>query len=217
MAQMWDTMFPPYKPSFSDDEYIPAHVKQRLLEKGHWVPEYAEGTFLVYASDWMISHLEVPVAATVIYLFLIWYLKRMMKDRPAYSLKLPLFVWNVILASTLCRLFLLTVLAFSGIGAYYVVPVHVKAIYEQGFTYDYCSADEEYGSPWTLYFCLRFIRLLFVPLTRLVKSRSSSILSSFCYASASWCSSTGIITSRLCGSVGWRGGLSFSAEVRSLL
>lgn len=152
---MWNTLFPPYKPSLDNGDWLPPHVQERLREKGHWVPEYAEGTFLVFASDWMITHLEVPAVATLIYLFLIWFLKRMMKDRPAFDLKGPLFVWNIILAGVMsCKLSLMFKV-FSGIGAYYVVPPHVNAIYQHGFTYDYCSADEEYGSPWTLYFCLR--------------------------------------------------------------
>jgi hypothetical protein len=95
---MWNTLFPPYKPNLSEGDYVPPHVQQRLLEKGHWVPDYAEGTFLVWASDWMIANLQIPAGATLIYLFLIWYLDRTMKNRPAYDLKGPLFVWNVILA-----------------------------------------------------------------------------------------------------------------------
>lgn len=102
---MWNTLFPPYKPNITNGDYVPPHVQQRLMEKGHWVPEYAEGTFLVFASDFMITNMHIPAIATFIYLFLIWFLGKTMKDRPAYDLKGPLFVWNIILAGKAYTIF----------------------------------------------------------------------------------------------------------------
>ena len=95
---MWSTLFPPFKPDIDDTQYMVPHIRERLLTKGHWVPEYAEGTFLVFASDWMIAHLEVPTIAMLVYVFLIFFLKRTMANRPAFELKLPLTIWNLILA-----------------------------------------------------------------------------------------------------------------------
>jgi len=155
---MWQTIFPAFKPDISSNDYIIPHIQERILKKGNWVPDYAEGTFLVYASDWMIAHLEVPTIAMLVYVFMVFYLSHYMKTRPAYNLKYPLFIWNSILA------------AFSMVGAYYVVPAHIWALREHGLTYDYCSPDEEYASPYTLFFCLskipEFIDTLFIILRK---------------------------------------------------
>eukprot|EP01127_Copromyxa_protea_P001542 TRINITY_DN11515_c0_g1_i1.p2 TRINITY_DN11515_c0_g1~~TRINITY_DN11515_c0_g1_i1.p2 ORF type:complete len:286 (+),score=52.27 TRINITY_DN11515_c0_g1_i1:46-903(+) len=171
---MWNSVFPLYKPEIGDNEFVPPHVMERLRTKGHWVPEYAEGTFLVYASDYMINHIEIPFITMMVYLFLVWYLTRMMKNRPAFDLRGPLFWWNMFLA------------VFSAIGAFYVVPPHVKAIWENGFTYDYCSADEEYASPWTLYFCLSKIPELIDTIFIILRKRPLVFLHWYHHVATMW-------------------------------
>jgi hypothetical protein len=167
-------MFPAFKPDLTQTDYVIPHIRQRIIEKGHWVPDYAEGTFLVYASDWMLSHPEVPLLAMVIYLFLIWYIPYTMKDRPGFELRGPYILWNALLAG------------FSIVGAIYVVPPHVKALLEHGFTYDYCSPDEEYASPFTLYFCLSKIPELIDTVFIMLRKRPLIFLHWYHHVATMW-------------------------------
>lgn len=65
-----------------------------VVFKGH-IPHAAS---IQNALQWMASYWTISVYASIIYLLLVYFGRRWMKNRPAYSLRQPLILWNIGLA-----------------------------------------------------------------------------------------------------------------------
>ncbi|KHJ79989.1 hypothetical protein OESDEN_20346, partial [Oesophagostomum dentatum] len=72
------------------------------------------------------------VKLAVAYVVTIFSIKYYMRDRKAYDLKLPLNVWNFILA------------VYSALGFYYTFPTFVSVAYNKGLTYTYTHISDVY-------------------------------------------------------------------------
>jgi len=94
------------------------------------------------ASQWMLEHHEIPIAICVVYVLVIFGIRRVMKDKEEFSLTGLLGIWNILLA------------AFSFIGACYVLPATYRNIQKVGVTQDICDPVSELENPWVLLFCL---------------------------------------------------------------
>lgn len=108
-------------------------VELRWLE--HYVPWRT-------AHLWVADHPEVPVLLSVAYLVGVFSIKHAMRDRPAFELKTPLLLWNVLLA------------VFSLFGSLATVPHIIRVVRQHGITYDMCTFDSESMNPWILLFGL---------------------------------------------------------------
>jgi len=94
------------------------------------------------AHKWMDAHYEVPVALCAVYLVAIFGLQKIMKNRTAFGLDTPLFVWNVLLA------------LFSIFGAFNTVPNIARVVVNKGVQSDMCTIESEGINPWVYLFCL---------------------------------------------------------------
>ena len=79
------------------------------------------------AFEWMNEHWLLSVYASVIYFFLVHTGRRWMYDKPAWSLRQPLVMWNASLA------------IFSIQGTLTLLPPVVSALLEEGLAYSVCQ------------------------------------------------------------------------------
>ncbi len=86
----------------------------------------------------------IPPLAIALYLTLIFLGKRWMETKPAYSLRAPLFFWNLSLA------------VFSMLGMIVMVPDLSRAVLEHGFEYSVCVSTI-HTVPLQSFFSLLFI------------------------------------------------------------
>jgi elongation of very long chain fatty acids protein 6 len=108
--------------------------------------------------DWMANNYPLAFGICIGYLITIFGIQRLLRDREAFKLDGPLFVWNALLA------------AFSITAAYYVLPSMWSVIREKGVQYDLCTTDSEWLTPWVMFFCFskvpELIDTLFVVLRK---------------------------------------------------
>ena len=96
---------------------------------------------------WLHDNWYIPVVSGILYLLFVYFGKQWMKNRKPFNLKLPLTLWNSVLA------------AFSIIGASVCVPATIHSTKEKGFIYTTCISDsfKQSDSPvcfWVLLFVL---------------------------------------------------------------
>uniref|UniRef100_A0A1X7VS77 Elongation of very long chain fatty acids protein n=1 Tax=Amphimedon queenslandica TaxID=400682 RepID=A0A1X7VS77_AMPQE len=96
---------------------------------------------------WLHNNWYIPLASSLLYLVFMYFGQQWMKNRKPFNLKLPLTLWNSLLA------------AFSIIGASVCVPAIVYSTKEKGFIYTTCTSDsfKQPDSPvcfWVLLFVL---------------------------------------------------------------
>lgn len=127
---------------------------QRVYETDVWGCN-ADGTtrttadkwYMGPARDWMAVHYEVPVILSVVYLVVVYGLRYLMsgKDTKPFDLRVPLIIWNFLLA------------AFSIAGALYVVPAILSFTFGEAngnLIADMCTVRTEAANPWVFYFIL---------------------------------------------------------------
>ena len=74
------------------------------------------------AKQWCIDHESFLVKSVALYVFSIFGIKYVMKDRKPFDLQQPLILWNIILA------------VFSILGFLFVTPTFLKVISEHGLS-----------------------------------------------------------------------------------
>ena len=93
----------------------------------------------------MVSELWwVPLISVAIYLPLVALGKAWMKDKPPFSLRGPLFAWNVMLA------------LYSYAGALVMAPPLWEAVMQRGFIHTVCYTTI-HDAPMQSFFCLLFV------------------------------------------------------------
>lgn len=92
---------------------------------------------------WLDSHHELYILAIIVYLTLIYFLKKFMADRKPMELKAPLFIWNTSIA------------IFSIAGSFRMVQEFIQ-LYPSGGTYSLIclNATDRIRAFWTFAFCL---------------------------------------------------------------
>ncbi|KIH47958.1 hypothetical protein ANCDUO_21977 [Ancylostoma duodenale] len=68
-----------------------------------------------------------------------------MKDRKAYDLKLPLNIWNGILA------------VYSALGFWYTFPTFLNVVYNKGITHTYAHISEVYTDKTSGYWVMLWV------------------------------------------------------------
>ncbi len=104
-----------------------------------WLPKYFDWKA---AHLFMRDHYELPIGLCIVYLIVIFGIKRFMRDRTPFDLRMPLFWWNVFLA------------VFSMLGSIYVVPNIFRVVKREGLTADMCGIESEGFNPWVFFFCM---------------------------------------------------------------
>ncbi|XP_023237222.1 elongation of very long chain fatty acids protein 6-like isoform X2 [Centruroides sculpturatus] len=98
------------------------------------------------------NNLHLPVYCSVLYIFLIFSFQQMMKNRTAFSLRVPLIVWNLTMALN------------SIIGSIRMFPGFVHIIRDFGLTFSVCDSKYFQTIQPTVFWSLIFIISRFVEL-----------------------------------------------------
>ncbi|RCN41447.1 GNS1/SUR4 family protein [Ancylostoma caninum] len=85
------------------------------------------------------------VKLAIAYIVTIFSIKYYMKDRKAYDLKLPLNIWNGILA------------VYSALGFWYTFPTFLNVIYNKGITHTYTHISEVYTDKTSGYWVMLWV------------------------------------------------------------
>ncbi|KAH9404818.1 hypothetical protein TYRP_000649 [Tyrophagus putrescentiae] len=78
---------------------------------------------------WMYENWHIAVHISLIYIVVIFAGRRLMQNRPAYSLRIPMALWNFALA------------AFSAAGTIRCLPEFVHILTSEGMQQSYCSSS----------------------------------------------------------------------------
>eukprot|EP01129_Flabellula_baltica_P005879 TRINITY_DN2159_c0_g1_i1.p1 TRINITY_DN2159_c0_g1~~TRINITY_DN2159_c0_g1_i1.p1 ORF type:complete len:295 (+),score=43.53 TRINITY_DN2159_c0_g1_i1:54-887(+) len=116
-------------------------------------------------ADWYLSlaqfnadHMEIPIISTILYVVLIFGIKRIMRDRQAFELKVPLFLWNLSLG------------IFSAIGFVMTFPVFMEVVLNKGISNELCFMESSFKNPWAAYFIYskipEFVDTIFIVLRK---------------------------------------------------
>jgi hypothetical protein len=101
------------------------------------VRPYFNGTFFYdpwLQMIWHRDHGEVPVFVIALYLVFVFRGQKWMADRKAYTLKLPLTLWNFSLA------------LFSWVGAFATVPRLINGLLDKGYRYTLCASPYDWSA-----------------------------------------------------------------------
>jgi len=110
------------------------------------------------------DHYEIPFALVAFYLFTIFTIRHFMQDRKPFELKVPLILWNGLLAF------------FSIVGFYHVCRDAITVIRLAGLKQDMCDADAERLNPYVYLFCLSKIPELFDTVFIVLRKRPLIVL-----------------------------------------
>jgi elongation of very long chain fatty acids protein 6 len=93
---------------------------------------------------WMQNNWTLSVIISVIYMICIFAGRRYMESRPKYELRMPLLIWNLVLA------------IFSIVGAIRVWPEFIYALTNHGIVYSVCDSSYAYSITgfWAFMFCM---------------------------------------------------------------
>ncbi len=86
-------------------------------------------------NTWFKHNWTLSVIAALAYIFLIFTGKLYMHSRPKYDLRLPLVLWNLLLA------------AFSLAGTARMLPDFIYSLKNHGMVYTICNEECAYGKP----------------------------------------------------------------------
>lgn len=92
-----------------------------------------DDTYRLETMQSLKKHWKIAFYISLFYILTIFSLKYYMARRQAYSLKLPLILWNAGLA------------IFSFLGAYRTLPEFIYVVTEKGFKYSVCVETFSYG------------------------------------------------------------------------
>lgn len=99
--------------------------------------------YWVGMDEWMANNYPLVFGICAVYLITIFGIQAMMRNRArGFNLDVPLFLWNLLLAG------------FSITASYHVLPSMWSVIREKGASYDLCTTDSEWLTPWVMFFCM---------------------------------------------------------------
>lgn len=95
-------------------------------------------------AKWLEANWAHSMTLSIFYITFIYFAKKMMYQRKPFSLKKPLFTWNLFLA------------VFSAIGVLKISPEFFDALFTEGFQYSICNISYIYGVSgfWTRMFVM---------------------------------------------------------------
>lgn len=143
--------------------------------KNRSIPLGVEATAVAHVASYMAEHLEIPTVATLVYILVILIGQWIMKHRDPIPARSLAFVWFGALA------------AFSIAGVYeHVYKVLIPIVLKKGVTYEACTLDSEYASPWVMYFALSKIPELFDTVLHVIRKQRIIFLHVYHHVTVMW-------------------------------
>lgn len=150
-------------------------VDPRRAPHSRSIPAGTESSAWTLWAPYMAKHLEIPAIATLVYVTVILVGQWLMRSRTSLPSRPLAFLWFGALA------------AFSITGAYeYVFKVLIPIIAKKGVTYEACTLDSEYATPWAMYFCLSKIPELFDTVLHVIRKQRIIFLHVYHHITVMW-------------------------------